>query len=214
MGLRASVRKGTRLDPVSDAGTLPQRTGVANVLAAGRAGGDIVHTCVNGRGEFAGQPALDEVAAALEVHLGTTLGSRLEGLTEPGQFVADEAGLDLPFNRPVTGRAAFELPETEEIQEAFGRCAAMDALDAALTHPPALVGNRALMSMGCKCGRHTITFALARRGLTASDGVKDQIAAVVRATAAAASGCYLLPEKVFDALLASGAFEVTAVLGR
>ncbi|MEM9043999.1 MAG: hypothetical protein AAGC81_04835 [Pseudomonadota bacterium] len=188
--------------------------GVANALAAVRAGADIVHTCVNGWGEFAGQPALDEVAVALEMHLGTSSGLRLKGLTELAQIVADAAGLDLPANKPVTGRAAFAIPETEEIQEAFGLCAAMGTLDAALTFPPALVGNRAQMSMGRKCSRHTITYALARRGLTASDDVKYQIAAVVRATAAAANGYYLLPEKVFDALLASGAFEVTPVIDR
>ncbi|MEM1277171.1 MAG: hypothetical protein AAGH74_11645 [Pseudomonadota bacterium] len=182
--------------------------GVANVLAAVRAGADIVHTCVNGWGEFAGQPALDEVAVALDMHLGIDSGLRLGGLTDLAHLVADAAGLPLPVNKPVTGPAAFAIPETEEIQEAFGMSAAMGDLDAALTFPPALVGNRALMSMGRKCSRHTIAYALARRGLTASDPVMDQIAAVVRATAAA-SGYYLMTENTFDALLASGGFKLS-----
>ncbi|MEM6546846.1 MAG: hypothetical protein AAF713_03795 [Pseudomonadota bacterium] len=182
--------------------------GVANVLAAVKAGADVVHTCVNGWGEFAGQPALDEVAVALEMHLGIASGLKLDRLTDLAHLVADAAGLTLPVNKPVTGPAAFAIPETKEIQEAFGQCAAMGELDAALTFPPALVGNHALMSMGRKCNRQTIAFALARRGLTASETVMDQISAVVRATAPA-SGYYLMPEMAFDALLASGVFKVS-----
>ena len=120
----------------------------------------------------------------------------------------------LPVNKPVTGAAAFAIPETAEIQEAFGMCAATGDLDAALTFPPGLVGNRALMSMGRKCNRHTVAHALAVRGLSAGDAVMDQIAAVVRATALAQAGHYLVPDSVFDALLASGAFRVDLVAAR
>ena len=69
-------RTGARLDGTPAAGALPQsyRHGGGERPGRCQAGVDIVHTCVNGWGEFAGQPALDEVAVALEMHLGVPSG--------------------------------------------------------------------------------------------------------------------------------------------
>ena len=182
---------------------------VANALAAVRAGADIVHTAVNGWGEFAGQTALEELAVALQMHLGLSAGLRLDQLTGLSAYVAAAAGLPLPVNKPVTGAAAFAIPETEEIQEAFSIAAAAGELDAALTFPPAAVGNRVLMSMGRKCNRYTVAFALAELGLAASADELERIAEGVRRCAGRQRGHYLMAVDEFGSLLEEGGFAVS-----
>ena len=53
---------------------------LANILAAVEAGASIVDAAVNGLGERSGNPALDEVAAALELFYGLDTGIELEQL--------------------------------------------------------------------------------------------------------------------------------------
>ncbi|MBB94870.1 MAG: hypothetical protein CML68_09740 [Rhodobacteraceae bacterium] len=182
--------------------------GVANTLAAIRGGADVIHSCVNGLGEFAGQPALEEIAVAIEMHLGLHTGLSLTRLTALSRLVEDVSGIAMPPHKAITGRAAFAIPETEEIQEALNAASIDGRLDEALTFPPAWVGNRAQMSMGRKCNRHTVAFALAERGLTAAPEVCDRIAAAVRASVAGRAGHVLLTPPEFDQLLAAEDYAV------
>ncbi len=77
--------------------------------------------------------------------------------------------MPLPVNKPVTGPAAFAVPETEEIQEAFFGPAREGRLDEALTFPPGLVGNAAQMSSGRKCSTWTVAYGLLRMDLISQD---------------------------------------------
>ncbi len=92
---------------------------VANCLGAVMGGASIVQTVVNGLGEFTGIAATDECVAALEMHAGIALGIDHRRLQELSRLVAQASGLPIPPNKPIAGRSAFAVPETEEIQEAL-----------------------------------------------------------------------------------------------
>ena len=82
----------------------------ANTLAAIRAGTDVVQCTVNGMGERAGNASLEEVVIALSLNE-RTYGCRPKidtvRLTALSRLVAEETGIDVPSNKPITGRSVF-----------------------------------------------------------------------------------------------------------
>ena len=184
---------------------------VANAMAAVRGGAKVIHATVNGLGEFAGQVPFEELAVALGIHFGIDCGLDLERLTGLSRLVAEAAGVPLAVNKPVTGPAAFAIPETEDIQEAFFGPARDGRLDEALTFPPGLVGNQARMSIGRKCSRWTVAYGLMGMGLEADEETLDAIARDVRATAAARDGYYLMGDDEFRDLVTRGGYPVRAI---
>ena len=114
----------------------------ANALAAVMGGASILHTTVNGLGEFAGLLALEEIAVALSMHLGIETGIDFSELTSLSEFVSGITGVSRQPNRPIVGDHAFCVPETEEIQEALWELSQAGKLESSLTFPPASVGNR------------------------------------------------------------------------
>lgn len=81
--------------------------GVANTLAGVMAGADRVDVAVNGLGDRAGNAALEEVVAALELLYELDTGVALGGLTELSQRFAREAGRALAPNKPISGPSVF-----------------------------------------------------------------------------------------------------------
>jgi methanogen homocitrate synthase len=181
---------------------------VANAMAAVRGGANVIHATVNGFGEFAGQVPIEELAVSLGIHFGIDCGLDLERLTHLSRLVAEAAGVPLPVNKPVTGPAAFAIPETEEIQQAFFGPAREGRLDEALTFPPGLVGNAAQMSIGRKCSTWTVAYGLMRMGLEADQPTLETIARDVRAHAAEQSGYYLMSQDEFADMLRRGDYPV------
>jgi isopropylmalate/homocitrate/citramalate synthase len=181
---------------------------VANAMAAVRGGATVIHATVNGLGEFAGQVPLEELAVSLGIHFGIDCGLDMERLTGLSQLVAGAAGVPLPVNKPVTGPAAFAIPETEEIQEAFFGPAREGRLDEALTFPPGLVGNAAQMSIGRKCSTWTVAYGLLRMDLEADQSTLEAIASQVRAHAMEQPGYYLMSQDEFADLVRRGDYPV------
>ena len=181
---------------------------VANAMAAVRGGATVIHATVNGLGEFAGQVPLEELAVSLGIHFGIDCGLDLERLTDLSRLVAEAAGVPLPVNKPVTGPAAFAVPETEEIQEAFFGPAREGRLDEALTFPPGLVGNAAQMSIGRKCSTWTVAYGLLCMDLEADQSTLETIASHVRAHAMEQSGYYLMSQDEFAELVRRGGYPV------
>ncbi len=181
---------------------------VANAMAAVRGGANVIHATVNGLGEFAGQVPVEELAVCLGIHFGIDCGLDLERLTELSRLVAEATGVPLPVNKPVTGPAAFAIPETEEIQEAFFGPAREGRLDEALTFPPGLVGNAAQMSIGRKCSTWTVAYGLMRMSLEADQSTLEAIARDVRAHAAEQSGYYLMSQDEFAEMVRRGGYPV------
>lgn len=182
--------------------------GVANGLAAVRAGADIVHVTVNGLGEFAGLLALEELAVALPMHLDCRTGIETAKLTDLCRFVAEASGIDLPPHKPVVGRGAFTIPETEEIQVALDEADRAGLLDEALTVPPARVGQVARMGMGRLCGPAAIAFTLRRHGFRAELAVLASIAKAVRERSAPAGAYDLLDDDGLFRLIDEGGFRI------
>jgi D-citramalate synthase len=81
--------------------------GVANSLAALRAGADQVHATVNGMGERAGNASLEEVAVALSVMYEVENSIRLHRIYETSRLVSSLTGLFIQPNKAIVGANAF-----------------------------------------------------------------------------------------------------------
>ncbi|MCW3062835.1 MAG: hypothetical protein JWN32_7 [Solirubrobacterales bacterium] len=109
--------------------------GVANSLAGVMAGADRVDVAVNGLGDRAGNPPLEEVVAALELLYDSRTGVSLGSLTDLSRRFADAAGRVLAPNKPISGPGVFThvLPTHTSAIEADSR--------AIQPFEPDLVGN-------------------------------------------------------------------------
>jgi isopropylmalate/homocitrate/citramalate synthase len=170
---------------------------VANGLAAVLGGATILHTTVNGLGEFAGLLALEELAVALAMHLQVDTGLDLSQLKALSTFVSQITGVPVPLQKPAVGSSAFCIPETEEIQEALYALVEKGNLKDCLTYPPELVGNHLSMSIGRRCNEYTVRYNLEAKGWTASSETIDEIVAAVRTKATQETGYYLMDEETF-----------------
>jgi len=184
---------------------------VANALAAVMGGASILHTTVNGLGEFAGLLALEEVAVALTMHLGITPEIDFRQLTRLSEFVSDITGIPRPPNRPVVGENAFCVPETEEIQEALWELSQTGKLENSLTFPPQAVGNRFQMAIGRRCNEFTVRYNLWAHGYSTEPDTIEAIVAAVREHAGDGDGYYRMDEQTFLDLVLDGDFAIHAI---
>jgi len=83
--------------------------GAAGALAGVMAGAEVVHTCVNGLGEGAGNAPLEAVAMDLELMLGMKTGIRLEKTYELCKMVSELARVPLQGNWPLAGSKVFSV---------------------------------------------------------------------------------------------------------
>lgn len=81
--------------------------GVANVLAAVKAGVQGVHATVNGMGERAGNASLDEVVVALKDFLKVKLSVDEKKLHKISQYVEMFSGQRMANNKPIYGKNVF-----------------------------------------------------------------------------------------------------------
>lgn len=181
---------------------------VANALGAVLGGATVLHTTVNGLGEFAGLLALEEVAVALSMHLGVAAGIEYEKLTELSSFVAGITGVENQLHRPVVGAHAFCVPETEEIQQALYELAQASMLDDSLTFPPALVGNRFRMAIGRRCNEFTVRYNLWAKGFETDAQAVADIVAAVRREAGDGDGYYQMTEERFMQIVKDGGYKL------
>ena len=180
----------------------------ANALAAVMGGASILHTTVNGLGEFAGLLALEEIAVALSMHLGIETDIDFSELTSLSEFVSGITGVSRQPNRPIVGDHAFCVPETEEIQEALWELSQAGKLESSLTFPPASVGNRFQMAIGRRCNPFTVRYNLWAHGLTADEKTIQAIATAVRRKAGNGDGYFRMSETSFIELVKSEGFNV------
>ena len=68
-------------------------------------------------GEFSGLAATEELSAAIDIHAGISLGLNYSKLQEASSLVSQITGIQTPPFKPITGKSAFAIPETEETQE-------------------------------------------------------------------------------------------------
>jgi isopropylmalate/homocitrate/citramalate synthase len=137
--------------------------GLANSLAALKAGATCVHASVNCLGERAGNVDLAEVVMALQLLYSIDMGIRTELLTETARLVEALGGYPLSLTKPITGERIF-------IRESGGVVQQLLTLPAAVEpYPPEIVGLERGVVLGKKSGRFSIQHAVNRLGLEAND---------------------------------------------
>lgn len=81
--------------------------GLANTIAALKAGATCAHVTVNGLGERAGNTSFEELVMALKILYGYETGIVTEGLFHLSTLVSRKTGVELPTNKPIVGAMAF-----------------------------------------------------------------------------------------------------------
>lgn len=138
--------------------------GVANTLAALKAGAHCAHVSVNCLGERAGNVDLAEVVVTLELLYGVRTGIRMEKLAETARLVEEQSGYKLALTKPIVGRFVFTRESGGVVQQMLASPPSVEPFD------PSLVGLERAVVLGKKSGRHSIVHALERLGLTATEG--------------------------------------------
>jgi homocitrate synthase NifV len=150
----------------------------ANTVTAVAAGAQFVNVTVNGLGERAGNAALAEVAAALQLIMGHDTGLRLEQMQTLSEVVAHAARRTLPPAQPVIGASVF-------VHGSGLHCAAQ--LQDALAYQPFAserIGQQTpAFALGATCGRAGLAHALARLGIDPANCDLDGLLARLRACA-------------------------------
>ena len=85
-------------------------------------------------------------------------------LQEASKLVSKITGIPIPPNKPITGKTAFAVPETEEIQEFMYKLHLEGRIDSSIPLIPDLVGAKKIFSIGRKCNHYTIIFTLNNHG--------------------------------------------------
>ncbi len=144
--------------------------GVANTLAALKAGAHCAHVSVNCLGERAGNVDLAEVVVTLELLYGARTGVRMEKLVETARLVEEQSGYKLSLTKPIVGQCVFWREAGGVVQQLVSSPPSVEPFD------PAQVGQARAVVLGKKSGKYSVIHALGRLGLTATD---DQIEAAL-----------------------------------
>ncbi|WP_338824107.1 2-phosphonomethylmalate synthase [Moorella humiferrea] len=167
--------------------------GTATTLAAVEAGAEVVHGCINGLGERAGNTALEEVLLCLEALYGYKLQIELSKLAVISQKIAGMAGQPLAGNKPVVGT----LPFTREI--GLGMEVLQKSPLAIFPFLPETVGKKMEIVMGKKTGKGSVKVKLEEMGLKASEEEIEIIVQRVKAKGIAKKG--ILSQEEFEEIV-------------
>ncbi len=136
--------------------------GLANELAGLAAGASILHGCVNGLGERAGNVATEELVAAIRVLLNRDMGMKLSKLKSLANLVSSLSGIAIPTQKAIVGDNVFSREISVGMDLLFNNPLAIMALRA-----PA-VGNKTNILLGKKSGATSIKVRLNQLGLEAA----------------------------------------------
>jgi isopropylmalate/homocitrate/citramalate synthase len=148
--------------------------GLANSLAALKAGAGCVHVSLNCLGERAGNVDLAEVVMALKLLYGIDMGIRTERLAETARLLEELSGYELSLTKPVVGKRIFTRESGGVVQQLLTSPPAVEP------YPPESVGLERAVVLGKKSGRYSILHALGRLGLEADDDEIDRLLAEVK----------------------------------
>ena len=137
---------------------------VANSLSGVLSGLSVVHTTINGLGEFSGLAPTEELSAAIDIHAGISLGLNYSKLQEASSLVSRITGIQTPPFKPITGKSAFAIPETEETQEFMYNLSLENKIFEGMPIPPKLVGKNITFSIGKKCNEFAVLYNLKECG--------------------------------------------------
>jgi len=146
----------------------------ANTLAAVRGGATHVSVCVLGLGERAGNAALEEVVAGLSQLMSFSTAVHPDELKALATRVAKAARRRIPAGKAIVGGAAFTHESGIHVAGLLRDPGTYEALS------PAAFGRTRRIVLGKHSGSAGVGHALHALGLTADDGILDQILTRVR----------------------------------
>ncbi len=147
---------------------------LANILAAVEAGASIVDAAVNGLGERAGNPSLDEVAAALELFYGLDTGIDLSQLYSLSREVEALSGIPVPLLKPLLGDNAYAHKLDVHLRGVLTFAPLFEGIS------PTLMGNRRRIPVSRHAGPFVIQVRLQELGLAPSEAQVNQVLSKVR----------------------------------
>jgi 2-isopropylmalate synthase len=141
--------------------------GVANALAAVRAGAVQVQGTINGYGERVGNCNLTTVMPALQIKMGIDLGLDLTRLRELANFVDELANVPHDIRAPYVGDAAFTHKGGLHVH-------AVQKLSRTYEHiDPALVGNERIISISDMSGQSNVIVKAEALGFKFAKGAPE-----------------------------------------
>jgi D-citramalate synthase len=129
--------------------------GMANTIAALRAGAGCAHTTVNGLGERAGNVAFEELIMALEILYGYHTGIRTQEIYLLSSMVSRLTGVPLPTNKAIVGEMAFTHESGIHAHGVLREPSTYEPV------PPEMIGRKRRILLGKHSGSAAVEAALA-----------------------------------------------------
>lgn len=131
---------------------------VANSLSAVDAGATIVHSCINGIGERAGNAATEEVALNLKLHFGIDT-VKLDLTSRISKTIVRYTGYQVSYTKPVVGRNAFAHESGIHVHGIMNNSVTYEP------YPPEMVGRVRDIAVGRHSGEHSVKMKLDSMGV-------------------------------------------------
>lgn len=141
--------------------------GVANALAAVRAGANQVQGTINGYGERVGNCNLITIMPTLQLKMGIDLGLDLTRLRELSSFVAEMANVQPEIRAPYVGVAAFTHKGGLHVHAVQKLARSYEHID------PALVGNERIITISDMSGQSNVLVRAEAMGFTFAKGAPE-----------------------------------------
>ena len=173
----------------------------ANSVMAISAGGDMVHTSVNGIGERTGNVATEEVALALQHLFNIDCGVDLSKLANISEIVAEISKVERARNKPVGGSGIFEV-ESGIIVHVIDNLSRSEVGRYGM-HPykPSITGREELQIVaGRGTGHHSTKLFLKERGVEADEETVEKITERIKQAALVLKNA--LPKSLLDEIIA------------
>jgi isopropylmalate/homocitrate/citramalate synthase len=149
--------------------------GVANSIAAIKAGAQVAHVTVNGIGERTGNTSLEELIMALRLLYGVNVHVKLEKLRNLSKIVREFSKVDVPPQKPVVGDDIFTV-ESGIIAGWWRRLEKLKKPLEMYPFLPSLVGHDDVkVILGKKSGRDSVIYIAEKYGLKLSDLEVDEL---------------------------------------
>ncbi len=141
---------------------------VANTLSAVDAGATVVHTCMNGIGERAGNAATEEVALNLKLNQGIDT-VKLDLTSRVSKTVVRYTGYHLSYTKPVVGRNAFAHESGIHVHGVMSNSSTYEP------YPPEMVGRVRDIAVGRHSGEHSVRMKLDGLGVPFPEEMMPQL---------------------------------------
>jgi isopropylmalate/homocitrate/citramalate synthase len=181
--------------------------GVANTIMALAEGVEVMHTTVLGIGERAGNTPMEETALALLTLYGIDIGLRYEKLYELAHMVGELSGHPIALNRPVVGRALFQI-ESGIIASWFQNCGDAQPTELFPYHWDVVGQEPAKIVLGKGSGIDSIKGWLKKIGVNPTE--EDALKVLTAVKEFSLKHKRLLTEDEFRAIAAANVGKVTA----